>query len=193
MTASWLIQMGWEAVVLHNGLDELPIERGARPRRILGLDRARPERIDAARLKTLFDAGTATLIDIGTSRAYRAGHIPGAWFAVRARLDAALKKIPASDTLVLTSDDGAMAQLAAAEIGAMALAGGTAAWAAAYPLDSGPGRMADEPDDVWLKPYERSVSPTDSRAAMNEYLTWEVNLVQQIARDGTARFRKFPG
>jgi len=52
--------------------------------------------------------------------------------------------------------------------------------------------MADEPDDVWLKPYERNASPSDARAAMNEYLRWEVNLVQQIARDGTARFRKFP-
>ena len=192
MTASWLIQMGWEAVVLQNGLAELPIERGARPRRILGLDRARPERIDAARLKALLDAGTATLIDIGTSRAYRAGHIPGAWFAVRSRLDTALKKIPANGTLVLTSEDGALAQLAAAEIGATALAGGTAAWAAASPLAGGPGRMADEPDDVWLRPYERNVSADQARAAMNEYLTWEVNLVQQIARDGTARFRKFP-
>ena len=93
---------------------------------------------------------------------------------------------------MLTSEDGALAQLAATEIGAPALAGGTAAWAAAYPLASGPGRMADEPDDVWLRPYERNVSADQARAAMNEYLTWEVNLVQQIARDGTARFRKFP-
>ena len=192
MTASWLIQMGWDAVVLRDGLHDLPIERGARPRRILGLDRARPEQIDAARLKTLLDAGTAAVVDIGTSRAYRAGHIPGAWFAVRSRLDAALKKIPATGALVLTSEDGALAQLAAAEIGAQALTGGTAAWAADHPLAGGPGRMADEPDDVWLKPYERNASPSDARAAMNEYLRWEVNLVQQIARDGTARFRKFP-
>jgi rhodanese-related sulfurtransferase len=192
MTASWLIQMGWEAVVLRGGLETLPIERGTPPRRILGLDRARPQRIDAAPLKALLDGGTATLIDIGTSRAYRAGHIPGAWFAVRSRLDAALTKIPANGALVLTSEDGALAQLAAAEIGATALSGGTAAWAAAYPLAAGPGRFADEPDDVWLKPYERNVTPDQARAAMNEYLTWEVNLVQQIARDGTARFRKFP-
>jgi len=38
---------------------------------------------------------------------------------------------------------------------------------------------------VWVKPYQRA----QAQAAMQEYLTWEVNLVEQIARDGDARFR----
>jgi hypothetical protein len=29
-------------------------------------------------------------------------------------------------------------------------------------------------------------------AAMKEYLSWEVDLVEQIKRDGDARFRHFP-
>ena len=45
--------------------------------------------------------------------------------------------------------------------------------------------MADEPDDVWLKPYERSSGVTD---AMQDYLSWEIDLVKQIERDGTVRF-----
>jgi len=193
MTASWLIQMGWtDAVVLRGSPADLPIEHTVRPKRVLGLDRAQVDTIDAPTLKAWLDAGKATVIDVATSRAYRAGHIPCAWFAVRSRLDTTLKKIPLGGTLVLTSEDGVLAQLAAAERGAKVLAGGTAAWAADYPLATGPERMADEPDDVWLKPYERNATATDARAAMNEYLSWEVNLVQQIARDGTARFRKFP-
>ena len=32
--------------------------------------------------------------------------------------------------------------------------------------------MADEPMDYWPKPYERT---GDTRAAMNEYLSWEVD------------------
>jgi len=49
--------------------------------------------------------------------------------------------------------------------------------------------MADEPVDTWLKPYER---PGDPTKAMQEYLTWEVDLLQRIKQDGTARFAQFP-
>ena len=42
-----------------------------------------------------------------------------------------------------------------------------------------------EPNDVWYKPYEQ---PGGVRNAMEDYLTWEVNLVEQIARDGDAVF-----
>ena len=45
--------------------------------------------------------------------------------------------------------------------------------------------MADEPLDVWLKPYER---PNDTESAMSEYLAWEIDLLPRIARDGTTRF-----
>jgi len=40
--------------------------------------------------------------------------------------------------------------------------------------------MADEPVDVWLKPYERS---KDTTKAMQEYLSWEVDLLARIERD----------
>src|SRR5205085_10870342 len=149
------------------------------------------------------------------SRDYRAAHIPGAWFAIRSRLAQALAPSlpsPASGgalgwgrlraTLVLTSEDGVLAGLAARDVEALAgaqgiacrpresgdpvhtdsavitgsrlsaryarsgrddgkvgvrwLAGGNAAWrAAGHPLTDAEPRMADEPIDVWLKPYER--------------------------------------
>ena len=43
-----------------------------------------------------------------------------------------------------------------------------------------------EPNDVWYKPYEHREA---IEQAMRDYLTWEVNLVEQIERDGDARFR----
>jgi hypothetical protein len=46
-------------------------------------------------------------------------------------------------------------------------------------------KMADEPLDVWLKPYER---PNDNEAAMNAYLSWEVDLLERIKLDGTTHF-----
>jgi len=66
------------------------------------------------------------------------------------------------------------------------LAGGTAAWrAGGRPLEAGEGRLADTPDDVWTKPYHRDLGVEE---AMRQYLTWEVNLVAQIERDGDAPF-----
>jgi hypothetical protein len=48
--------------------------------------------------------------------------------------------------------------------------------------------MADEPIDQWRKPYERS---GDTKAAMQEYLAWEVDLLPRIERDGTLQFERF--
>ena len=39
-------------------------------------------------------AGPRTVVDLSLSPAYRKGHIPGAWFAIRTRLAQALAKIP---------------------------------------------------------------------------------------------------
>jgi rhodanese-related sulfurtransferase len=133
----------------------------------------------------------ATILDISRSPEYRRGHIPGAWFAIRGRLDTALTKISVTGTLVMTSEDGLLAGLAVAEARKHTsapvkwLKGGTAAWVAAgKPLSKEP-RMADEALDVWLKPYERAGDP---KAGMQEYLTWEVDLIDRIKQDGTCDF-----
>jgi hypothetical protein len=68
------------------------------------------------------------------------------------------------------------------------LAGGNSAWAAAgLALAEGFEHMASEPDDVYLRPYDHDTRVED---AMHEYLSWEVDLIKQIERDGTTRFRK---
>ena len=135
----------------------------------------------------------ATVVDLSLSTAYRKGHIPHAWFAIRARLRQALAKIPLRGTLVLTSEDGVLAGLAAREAAEIAnapvrvLAGGNAAWEAAGLALSTELHMADEPLDVWVKPYER-IGNTVS--AMTEYLNWEVDLLPRIERDGTTNFQR---
>ena len=94
---------------------------------------------------------------------------------------------------MLTSADGKLAALAAAELQAVAsapviaLAGGTQAWVqAGLPLETGATRMADHADDVFLSPRERGQNRED---AMREYLTWEINLVNDMANDDDHRFR----
>ena len=191
MTASWLRRMGWDAAVLEGGLDG-DLERGTpEPKSdIFPLAGPEPIVVDPAGLQ----ANPAVVVDLGLSRQHRQGHIPGAWFAIRARLAEALDKLPEHGELVLTSEDGTIARYAAAELRTRrpvkVLAGGTAAWkAAGLPLETGMGPVASEPDDVALSARER---PADRERYMREYLAWKIDLVNQIARDNDCRFRLTP-
>ena len=193
MTGSWLVQMGWpEVYVLDIGLAGRPLVHGSREPEVPGLDQADGAKIAAAELKRLLDAGDAVVLDLARSLEYEQGHIPGAWFAVRARLPQSLERVPQQRILVLTSPDGVLARLAAAELrqGAFedvrVLDGGTAAWrAAGLPLASGREAMADTPDDCWRRPYD----PYAGEGARERYLRWEIDLVHQIEREGDVGFR----
>jgi rhodanese-related sulfurtransferase len=194
MTASWLKQMGWlDIAVLAVGPADGDWETGPHAPRVLGIEAASAPSIEAIDLRDWLAADDVTVVDLDLSKRYVQGHIPGAWFAIRSRLEAALAKLPSDRAMVLTSDDGRLAALAAAELQAamsvpvMTLAGGTQAWVrAGLPLESGATRMADQPDDVFLSPRERGQNRED---AMREYLTWEINLVNDMARDDDHRFR----
>jgi rhodanese-related sulfurtransferase len=192
MTGSWLRQMGFGDVFV---LAQTGEERGSRPDEVPGLGERPDLAIDPQGLADLLARDAATVIDLSLSRTYRRGHIPGAWFAIRARLDRALNVVPARECFVLTSEDGRLADLAAAELAGLSklsvryLKGGNAAWqAAGRPLTAAGANMADEPIDVWLRPYERAGGVSE---AMVEYLTWETDLPERIARDGTADFAQF--
>ncbi len=191
MTASWLAQMGIGEVYALDRAEGVT-ETGPEPLRIRGRE-ASVAALGACELARLKARGEAVVIDLDPSLAYREQHIPGAWFAIRARLETALARLPERGMLVLTSSDGMLASLAAPELQTLTrravkvLAGGTAAWrAAGLPLTAGEEHMADAPIDAWYRPYDKA---GDVEAAMNAYLRWEVSLVEQIARDGDARFR----
>jgi rhodanese-related sulfurtransferase len=191
MTASWLLQMGWpEVYVLDHDAPGGAVVSGAEAPRVLGLDGAKVEEIDAAALKRLLDTGDATVVDLATSLEYRDAHVPGAWFAVRSRLRDALGRVGAAKRLVFTSPDGTLAKLAALDARALTdapvqvLAGGTVSWkAAGLPLES--GTLADA-DDVYYKPYDRRAQ---IEQAMQDYLDWEVALVEQLKRETYLAFR----
>ena len=193
MTASWLLQAGWKEVFV---LAERGTETGFPAPTVLG----RPERpelaLAPAALAQLLSGEGATILDLSLSRNFRRGHIAGAWYAIRSRVARALPKIHVQGLLVLTSEDGIVAALAASEAEALVdvpvrvLTGGNVAWTrAGYALTTGETNMADDAIDVWLKPYERASNTTN---AMAEYLAWEVDLLPRIACDGTCHFRAFP-
>jgi len=188
MTASWLAQMGWDAFVLDGGFDG-DLETGE----------WRPERpatpsvptISGSALAEAFAGGAVSVIDVGPSPAHRKAHIPGAWFAIRARLGGALDALPKDRPVVVTSPDGELAAFAAHDLAGCgldvgALAGGTAAWiAAGLATETGLPRPATAPEDVYRRPYEGADHAAEAKQA---YLDWEYGLVDQLARDGTHGF-----
>jgi len=191
MTASWLAQMGWAVAVLDAGPGPAETGEWTPPR-------PEPPRVplaSAAQADDWLRAGLARVVDVGPSPRYRAGHLPGAAWALRTDLRTELHAQPGR--LVLTSPDGYLAAFAAAEVavaatgpdgaGVVALDGGTDGWArSGRPLETGPAELLSPEADVYRRPYEgTAVDP----AAMRAYLDWEHGLVAQLERDRTHHFR----
>ena len=196
MSASWLVQMGWDDVyVLEDGLAGAPLVTGPHQPHIIGLDEAQPNTVEPKELAALMVGGGAIVIDLTDSRDHRNGHIPASRFAIRANLPGNLDAIPDNAKIVLTSTDGVFAKLAVEDAASggcdvLVLAGGTKAWAdAGLPMATGFKDQLDDPVDVWYRPYDLDEG---NEAAMETYLSWEVDLTEQIARDGSTRFPEFP-
>jgi len=201
MTASWLVQMGWEVYVLE---DVDPAQRSATG----PWDKPVP----AAPAVTTVDANTLAgwletargdtaalqVLDFTTSANHVKGHVPGAWFTIRAQVADALRRVPQARRYVLTCGSSRLARFAVQDLQAalqdagrsaevVVLEGGNAAWAAAgLPLETGDAHLASERTDRYRRPYEGTDAP---RQAMQAYLDWEFGLVEQLGRDGTHLFK----
>jgi rhodanese-related sulfurtransferase len=135
-----------------------------------------------------------TLLNFAPSAAHVKGHIPGAWWALRSQLDAALAQLPqAPRRIVTTCGTGQLARFAAADLQTRSgvpvavLEGGNSAWSSqGRPLQAGEHRLLSPRIDRYRRPYEGTDAP---RAAMQAYLDWEFGLVEQLARDATHGFR----
>ena len=191
MTASWLVQMGWrDAVVLEGGIEGHALETGMPDPPVLGLNEVRAEGIAPDTLAAALGRGDAEVVDVSLSRTYRKGHVPGARHGVRARLGRHLAGRPRERFLVVTAADEALARLAASDLAGESMApvryleGGTGGWVAAgYPMTEADPSFLDAPDDVRVRVNE---DEGGMEKAMNDYLTWEIGLVDDVVRDGTA-------
>lgn len=187
MTASWLLQLGWEVYVLD--------EQSSVPVTI-----PRPEKpswqAPASASITVEDLQQKlpdmTVVDLARSPIYQKGHIPGAWFASGPELARDLGAVGGFGPLVLTSPDGAVAAANVEHAGRAVprdvfyLAGGTRAWVASGGSLEAEPRWASEPIDVYKRPYEGTSS---AREDMQAYIDWEHGLVAQLANDGVSCFR----
>ena len=180
MSAAWLRQMGHSEVYVAEGAlgDALPPLLTAPAGERVGIAAIGPG---------------VVVVDLARSIDFRDGHIPGALWGVRGRLAALAPRLSSAARVVVTSPDGVLAALACDELRALTTAsvsvldGGTEAWrAAGRPLERDRTVPADQDCiDFYLRPYDRN---SGVEAAMQAYLSWEIDLVHEIVRDGTVRF-----
>jgi hypothetical protein len=111
----------------------------------------------------------------------------------RHRLETSIDTMSEAANLVVTSQDGLLACIAAADIAqrsgrsVRALAGGNQGWReAGYSLIAGTDGLDPDPQDVWVSPYDNA---TTLEQSMQAYLDWEIALVEQLKRDGTTAFQ----
>lgn len=183
MTAAWLRRMGFRNVaVLGGGLPAWEQAGGAVER---GHAVVIPAGYEAARQRVAHakpgDLGGSLVLSVDQSDAYARGHVPGAAWLCRSRLELRIAGIAPDrgQPVVVSCADGHASTLAAATLVRLGylrtsvLEGGTRAWErAGLPVERGRTRLLDETDDVVLKPYERG------REAMERYLRWEEALDQ---------------
>jgi rhodanese-related sulfurtransferase len=195
MAAQWLAQMGHRDIhVLAGGL-AAPLATGAWvPTSVPGVALPEVEALPLRAVHAALAAGQGRVVDLARSIAFRDGHIPGSLWGVRTRLDALGPLLPEMGLVAVTSpDDNRTAALAVEELADLTAArvgvleGGVAAWAAAgLPLAADRTNPPDEACiDAYLRPYDRNSGVEE---AMVAYLSWEIDLVKEIARDGDARF-----
>ncbi|KAI1333617.1 Rhodanese-like domain-containing protein [Xylariaceae sp. FL0016] len=195
MTATWLVQLGWEVHVLEEGSvlsNAISPPQGQVPR-------WQPPSSDAIGVSDLEKMTNVTIVDLARSPVYRKGHIPGAWFSSGPELARDLQSIPGESAIVLTSPHGQIAAsnleyareaVASRSRRVLCLRGGTEAWKAAGLALETEQRWLSEPIDVYKRPYEGT---ENAREAMQGYLDWEYGLVAQLANDNISCFHVVRG
>ncbi len=201
MTASWMVQADWpETYVLSNPFEGARLVSGDYKPVVPGVDQVKLPRIETAGLNALMQTKKVTVIDVADSLSYKRGHIPGAWFAIRSRLQESLKTLPPSSSFVVTGNDSALVALTARDLAKISgkpvsiLEGGNAAWRKAnLPLTQGFENLATNADDIFRQPFLwgqfEPMSPEFKQAA-NAYFAWELQLPEQLERAKESNFKR---
>jgi rhodanese-related sulfurtransferase len=200
MTASWLVQADWpETYVLADPFRGVKLKAGDYKNAILGLSKQTPPPVDAAKLTEMLKTNSTTVIDVASSSSYIKGHIPGAWFVIRARLRESIEKMPPSASFVVTGNEIALATLTAEELAKLTgkpvnvLEGGNGAWRnASLPLNSGMEKPGNPVDDIFVQPFlwgQLDPASAEFRKAANDYLAWELQLPEQLNRAQETNFK----
>ena len=139
------------------------------------------------------DRRSLYLFDVRHPEEYEAGHLPGSLSAPGGQLVQATDRYVGAlrARLVLIDDTAVRATMTASWLRQMGwddvfvLAGGLDG-----PLETGPEPVQRPAPPVSVS-ADTSLRPAERQAAMREYLSWELGLVEAVMRDGTLRFPDF--
>src|SRR5579863_6087730 len=200
MAASWLVQADWsDTYVLADPFAGMELATGDYKPEVLRGSQNIPPSVSPAELSELLKANTATLIDVSASSSYAKAHIPGAWFVIRARLAEIIKTMAPLERFVVTGDDASLTVFTAHDLASLTgkpvtvLAGGNAAWRkAGLPLKSGMEKPGSVVDDVFVQPFlwgQLDPNSAEFRKAADDYISWELQLPEQLDRAKETDFR----
>lgn len=200
MTGHWLRQMGWSEVYLLEGFNSLEKVQGDSAAPALASERLQAPGITPTELADQLKSTSVCMIDVGESFGWRRERIAGSRYAMRSHLKTALQAVDPALPLVFVCGDGRLSPFAAQDAidagrtQVSWLEGGRAGWRrAGLPME--PGRIENDPlqltptDDMWYPPWARA---DHVEQAMREYLTWEVDLLDQLAREPYLQFVQDP-
>lgn len=185
VVASWLRQMGWDACVLQDGAGAaltVPTPQTQTPAISV---------LDDTALAAALANGTQA-IDVRPGMRYRAGHIAGAVWSIRPRLDRLTLDL--ARPVVLLAEDAALAAWASEDLRALGVqdikvnTGSPASWSAqGIAIEASPAVPADaDCIDYLFFVHDRH---DGNKAAARQYLAWETNLVKQIDDRELAGYR----
>lgn len=185
MTAHWLVQMGHEVLVLEPasagplssvGAPDIEVLNEPPPARAV-----MPDDIEALR------ADGAVLIDVDDSRAYRKGHLPGAFWLPRSRIARCLTD--RSRIHIFLACEPKLARLACADALDAGLRAAYLAVGSAVARETlGWSKVSEflcETDDAWYSPYQLEEGV---ERAMRDYLDWETGLLDRLTHEPGLRF-----
>lgn len=198
VVASWLRQMGHDAVVLDGGL-QAGLDAGIRAMQGPVHETTALPAVTVAQLAAGIAAQSMFVLDLRGSMEYRAGHIAGSRWSTRARLAQDLRGVPHDTALVVVGGAGGddPAELAVADLHTLGyldvrrLQGGFPAWRdACHAIANGAETLPDARCiDYLFFVHDRH---DGNKAAARQYLAWETGLIAQLDAQELATFH-FPG
>ncbi len=188
IVASWLRQLGHDAIVLTGGL-----ESGVSLPSVSTEARASLAEIAPDDVAAEVEQGRMQVVDLRASMSYRDAHVSGSQWAIRPRLP----ELPAGRDVALVADERGVAELFAADWRRrrphdgrrfLLLAGGFPAWAeAGLPVTRTRDALPDEACiDYLFFVHDRH---DGNKAAARQYLAWETGLLAQLDGDERETFR----
>jgi 3-mercaptopyruvate sulfurtransferase SseA len=158
-----------------------------------------PPSVSPAELSELLKTNSATLVDVSASSSYAKAHVSGAWFVIRARLAESIKMMAPSERFVVTGDDASLTAFTAHDLATLTgkpvsvLAGGNGAWRkAGLPLKSGMEKPGSVVDDLFVQPFlfgHLDPESPEFRKAADDYISWELQLPEQLDRAKETDFK----